>query len=203
MEGPGGYQLFGRTLQMWNTYRQTKEFSNPWLLRFFDQIKFYPVTTEELHDIREKFLYGKFPLTIEDKTFKLKEYKEFLEENKEESNTFQNKRAQAFEDERLMWKEKGLDSFDTKIEASEEKDSLILKDDEEAVESIMSGNIWKIEVKVGDKIKAGEVLVILESMKMEVDVEAEVSGTISQILYKEGDNIESGNILIVIKKDEK
>jgi urea carboxylase len=203
MEGPGGYQLFGRTLQMWNTYRQTKEFSNPWLLRFFDQIKFYPVTTEELHDIREKFLYGKFPLTIEDKTFKLKEYKEFLEENKEESNTFQNKRAQAFEDERLMWKEKGLDSFDTKIEASEEKDSLILKDDEEAVESIMSGNIWKIEVKVGDKIKAGEVLVILESMKMEVDVEAEVSGTISQILYKEGDNIESGNVLIVIKKDEK
>jgi urea carboxylase len=203
MEGPGGYQLFGRTLQMWNTYRQTKEFTNPWLLRFFDQVKFYPVTTDELHDIREKFLYGKFPLTIEDKTFKLKEYKEFLKINEEKSNIFQTKRANAFETERLMWKEKGLDSFDTKVVAVEDKDELILADDEEAIESIMSGNIWKIEVKVGDKVKAGEVLVILESMKMEVEIETEVSGVVSQILYKEGDNIESGNVLVVLKKDEK
>jgi len=203
MEGPGGYQLFGRTLQMWNTYRQTKEFDKPWLLRFFDQVKFYPVTTEELHDIREKFLYGKFPLTIEDKTFKLKEYKEFLEENKEESDAFQTKRQNAFENERLMWKEKGLDSFDTAVVAVDDKDELILENDEEAVESIMSGNIWKIEVQIGDKVDAGEVLVILESMKMEVDIEAETSGVISQILYKEGDNIESGDVLVVIKKDEK
>jgi urea carboxylase len=203
MEGPGGYQLFGRTLQMWNTYRSTKEFTKPWLLRFFDQIKFYPVTTEELHDIREKFLYGKYPLKIEEKSFKLKEYKEFLIENEKESKEFQTQRQKAFQDERLMWKEKGLDSFDTKIEVTEDKDALILADDEEAVESIMSGNIWKIEVKVGDKVEAGEVLVILESMKMEVDIEAEMSGVVSQILYKEGDNIESGDVLVVIKKDEK
>lgn len=203
MEGPGGYQLFGRTLQMWNTYRSTKEFTKPWLLRFFDQIKFYPVTTEELHEIREKFLYGKFPLTIENKTFKLKEYKEFLKENEKESNNFQTKRKKAFEDERLMWKEKGLDSFDTKVEAVVEKNVLVLEDNEEAIESIMSGNIWKIEVEVGDRVKAGEVLVILESMKMEVDIEATISGTISQILFKEGDNIESGNVLVVIKKDKR
>ncbi|XPV67743.1 MAG: urea carboxylase [Halarcobacter sp.] len=203
MEGPGGYQLFGRTLQMWNRYRQTNEFTKPWLLRFFDQVKFYPVTTDELHDIREKFLYGKFPLTIEDKTFKLKEYKEFLQKNKEVSDTFQTKRQKAFEDERLMWKEKGLDSFDTKVVAVDDKDELILADDEEVVESIMSGNIWKIEVKVGDEVQAGDVLVILESMKMEVDIETEVAGTVSQILYKEGDNIESGDVLVVIRKDEK
>ena len=203
MEGPGGYQLFGRTLQMWNTYRSTKEFTKPWLLRFFDQIKFYPVTTEELHEIREKFLYGKFPLKIENKTFKLKEYKEFLKENEKESNNFQTKRKKAFEDERLMWKEKGLDSFDTKVEAVVEKNVLVLEDDEEAIESIMSGNIWKIEVKVGDRVKSGEVLIILESMKMEVDIEATISGTVSQILFKEGDNIESGNVLVVIKKDER
>jgi len=203
MEGPGGYQLFGRTLQMWNTYRETKEFSKPWLLRFFDQVKFYPVTTEELHDIREKFLYGKFPLTIEDKSFKLKEYKEFIKVNEEKSNSFQTKRQKAFQNERLMWKEKGLDSFDTKIEAVVDKDTLILADDEESVESIMSGNIWKIEVKIGDEVQVGEVLVILESMKMEVDIEAQTSGVVSQILYKKGENIESGDVLVVIKKDVK
>ncbi len=201
MEGPGGYQLFGRTLQMWNKFRATKEFEKPWLLRFFDQVKFYPVTNEELEDIRDKFLYGKFSLTIEEKSFKLKEYKEFLEKNKEKSDTFQIKRQKAFEEERQMWKEKGLDSFDTSIEAVMDKDEITLADDEEAVESIMAGNIWKIEVKVGDKIKSGDVLVILESMKMEVEIEAEVSGTVSQILYKEGDNINSGDVLVVIKKD--
>ncbi len=203
MEGPGGYQLFGRTLQMWNTYRETKEFNKPWLLRFFDQVKFYPVTTDELEDIRGKFLYGKYSLKTEEKSFKLKEYKDFLKENEEQSNVFQTERQQSFENERDMWKEKGLDSFDTAIEAVVDKDEIEIADDEEAVESIMSGNIWKIEVKVGKKIEAGDILVILESMKMEVEIEAEISGTISQILYKEGDNIESGDVLVVIKKDEK
>ena len=45
MEGPGGYQFVGRTLQMWNRFQQTPHFKDgkPWLLRFFDQIRFYPV----------------------------------------------------------------------------------------------------------------------------------------------------------------
>lgn len=116
---------------------------------------------------------------------------------------FKQKEKKAFEDERLMWKEKGLDSFDTKVEAVVEKNVLVLEDDEETIESIMSGNIWKIEIEVGDRVKAGEVLVILESMKMEVDIEATISGTVSQILFKEGDNIESGNVLVVIKKDKR
>ena len=50
MEGPGGYQLFGRTIQVWNTYQTSPAFEpgKPWLLRFFDQIQFFPVTAEEL-----------------------------------------------------------------------------------------------------------------------------------------------------------
>ena len=50
MEGPGGYQFVGRTVQMWNRYRQSADFRDgkQWLLRFFDQIRFYPVSAEEL-----------------------------------------------------------------------------------------------------------------------------------------------------------
>src|SRR4029079_3373294 len=46
MEGPGGYQFVGRTVQMWNTHRATAAFEpgTPWLLRFFDQIRFFPVS---------------------------------------------------------------------------------------------------------------------------------------------------------------
>jgi urea carboxylase len=47
MEGPGGYQFVGRTVQMWNRYKQTADFKDgkPWLLRFFDQIRFYQFLT--------------------------------------------------------------------------------------------------------------------------------------------------------------
>lgn len=58
MEGPGGYQLFGRTIQVWNTWRQTPVFDTgkPWLLNFFDQIRFFPVSHEELAEARAAFL---------------------------------------------------------------------------------------------------------------------------------------------------
>ncbi|MGH8333576.1 MAG: carboxyltransferase domain-containing protein, partial [Pseudomonas sp.] len=56
MEGPGGYQFVGRTLQMWNRYREVAAFDGkPWLLRFFDQIRFYPVSADELLRIRRDF----------------------------------------------------------------------------------------------------------------------------------------------------
>ncbi|RXK01243.1 urea carboxylase [Arcobacter sp. CECT 8986] len=203
MEGPGGYQLFGRTLQMWNSFKTTKEFTKPWLLRFFDVVKFYPVSHDELMDIRSKFLFGKYSLKIEEGSFNLKEYKKFLESKKTQIDEFNQMRQKAFNDEKNMWKEKGLDSFKAQDAHHEVKDEIELGDDEEAVESIMSGNIWKMQVKVGDKVKASDVIVVLESMKMEVEIEAELSGTITKILYKEGDNIESGDILVVIKKDEK
>jgi urea carboxylase len=61
MEGPGGYQLFGRTIQVWNTHRQTDAFieGKPWLLRFFDQIRFYPVSAEDLVEWRRDFPTGR------------------------------------------------------------------------------------------------------------------------------------------------
>jgi len=188
---------------MWNSFKQTKEFEKPWLLRFFDVVKFYPVSHDELMDIRSKFLFGKYPLKIEDGTFNLKDYKAFLESKKSEIDDFNKMRQKAFNDEKNMWKAKGLDSFKVEELNHEVKDEIVLAEDEEAVESIMSGNIWKIEVEIGDKVEAGDILVVLESMKMEVEIEAEVSGIVSKILYKESDNIESGDILIIIKKGEK
>src|SRR5208282_3519662 len=80
MEGPGGYQLFGRTIQVWNTYRQTAAFTGgkPWLLRFFDQIRFFPVSHEELADWRRDFPLGRREIRIEREIFRLSEYRAFL-----------------------------------------------------------------------------------------------------------------------------
>lgn len=79
MEGPGGYQFVGRTLQMWNRYREVAAFDGkPWLLRFFDQIRFYPVSADELLRIRQDFPLGRFDLNIEHSQLNLADYQAFL-----------------------------------------------------------------------------------------------------------------------------
>src|SRR3546814_8960131 len=81
MEGPGGYQFVGRTLQMWNRYRALEAFGGqPWLLRFFDQIRFYPVSAEELLKIRRDFPLGRYPLKIEETELCLSDYQDFRSE---------------------------------------------------------------------------------------------------------------------------
>ena len=92
---------------MWNIYRQTTEFSQPWLLRFFDQIKFHPVSEEELKKLRRDFPLGQHVLQIEETEFDLKEYREFLTQNKDSIKSFTDARQQAFEEELQRWKDTG------------------------------------------------------------------------------------------------
>jgi acetyl-CoA carboxylase biotin carboxyl carrier protein len=66
------------------------------------------------------------------------------------------------------------------------------------VEAHITGAVWKIEVAVGDAVAEGDVLVILESMKMEMPVEAEEAGTVSEILVAEGDSVSEGDDLLLL-----
>ncbi|MDH4945072.1 urea carboxylase [Sulfurimonas sp. C5] len=203
MEGPGGYQFVGRTVQMWNRYRQTQDFTGgkPWLLRFFDQIKFYEVSADELHQMREDFPRGRFNLKIEETTFSLKKYKEFLEENDDSIQTFKTTQQDAFEEERQMWERTGLANFTTESADVEKQtmEHIEIADNAEAVESPVQGSLWKVMCKLGDVVEEGEVLAIAESMKMEVDIEAPEHGKITQVLCHEGENIQAGKMLFVIE----
>src|SRR5437660_10422019 len=98
MEGPGGYQFVGRTVQMWNTYRSTPEFEpgTPWLLRFFDQIRFLPVSAGELLELRDAFPRGRYSLKIEHTDFSLKKYHEFLRNTATEAAQFKARQQAAF-----------------------------------------------------------------------------------------------------------
>src|SRR5436189_5668378 len=97
MEGPGGYQFVGRTIQMWNTYRTTREFEpdSPWLLRFFDQIKFFPVTAAELLEMRDAFPHGKYSIDIELTEFNVRNYHTFLSSIKDETAEFKRTQQDA------------------------------------------------------------------------------------------------------------
>ena len=65
--------------------------------------------------------------------------------------------------------------------------------------AIMAGNVWKIVVQVGDKVDAGQDLVILESMKMEIPIAAEEGGFVKEIKVNEGDFVNEGDVLVELE----
>jgi acetyl-CoA carboxylase biotin carboxyl carrier protein len=67
------------------------------------------------------------------------------------------------------------------------------------VKAHITGTVWKIEVKIGDRIEEGTVVSILESMKMEMPVESEVSGTVTAILVAEGQSVTEGAPLVEVE----
>jgi acetyl-CoA carboxylase biotin carboxyl carrier protein len=66
------------------------------------------------------------------------------------------------------------------------------------VEANITGTVWKIEVAVGDEITEGDVVVIMESMKMELPIESEDDGTVAEILVAEGQSVQEGDVLVVL-----
>ncbi|MDU0458766.1 MAG: urea carboxylase [Geobacteraceae bacterium] len=204
MEGPGGYQFVGRTVQMWNRYRQTGQFEagKPWLLRHFDQLRFYPVSHEELQRMRREFINGSFSLKIEEASLGLRDYHAFLAENEREILTAKERQAAAFEAERQRWEASGQAHFVSESadcrEVGEEGE---LVPGCEAVASPVSGVVWKIVVQVGDRVREGDCVVIMESMKMESAVLATCSGVVEQLFCGENAYLNGGRNLLSIRPD--
>jgi biotin carboxyl carrier protein len=67
------------------------------------------------------------------------------------------------------------------------------------VKAELVGNVWKVEARPGDQVEEEDVLIILESMKMEIPVVAPVAGTVKEIRVKEKDVVREGQVLAVIE----
>lgn len=200
MEGPGGYQLFGRTIQTWNPKGATKSFKEgkTWLLDFFDQIRFYLVSPEELLKIREDFLRDRFNVEIEETVFDYGEYEKYLESIKEETKKAKAHQVASFDAEKQMWKEKGLDHFE--VHHQEKSDTIEIPEGAVEVLSNMPGSVWKVQIKEGDIVKKGQAIIIEESMKMETAQLAPCDGKVVGIYVKPGQEVFSGQILAAIQK---
>jgi biotin carboxyl carrier protein len=66
------------------------------------------------------------------------------------------------------------------------------------VRTEVAGSVWKIEVEIGQRVAAGDALVIVESMKMEIPVEAPAAGTVTEIRVAEGDRLAEGAVVVVL-----
>ncbi|CAN7679528.1 urea carboxylase [Pararhizobium sp. LjRoot238] len=200
MEGPGGYQLFGRTIQVWNTWRQTPAFAKgkPWLLNFFDQIRFFPVSHQELTEARAAFPHGGYPVRIEETEFSYAAYEKELQANAESIGRFKATQQAAFDAERQRWKDAGLDSFVSDDGIGEMLDGDIPADCF-GVASSVPGNIWKLLVEPGATVAAGETVAIIESMKMEINISAHAAGRVRDLRAGPGRNVKAGDIIVVLE----
>ncbi|MGN2425427.1 urea carboxylase [Klebsiella sp.] len=202
MEGPGGYQFVGRTLQMWNRYHEVADFAGkPWLLRVFDQLRFYPVSAEELLQIRRDFPLGRYPLRIEHSTLRLAEYQQFLQREAVSIDAFRQHQQRAFNEERERWIASGQAHFDSQEVAAEVDDEAPLQRGQQGVESPISGNLWQVQAAVGSHVRAGDVLVVLESMKMEIPLLAPCDGVVQQMNFQPGASVRAGQRVAVIMEE--
>jgi urea carboxylase len=206
MEGPGGYQLFGRTIQVWNTHRQTDVFTGgkPWLLRFFDQIRFFPVSADELTEWRRDFPAGRRSIRIEESTFRLADYRAFLADNAASIAAFETTRQSAFDAERAAWQASGEFDRVTDLLAEDtpgsEAAAIEVPEGADLIEAPFGGSVWKLLVAPGDTVEAGDVIAVIEAMKMECPLESPASGTIAALYITERQSLQPGTPMLALRR---
>ncbi len=205
MEGPGGYQFVGRTVQMWNSYKATADFEagRPWLLRFFDQVRFYPVEADELLHMRREFPLGRLKLKIEQEEFRLRDYQKFLDDNNAEIQVFRSQQSEAFAEERARWAAQG--EFN---QTEAETDAPVDTEQEippgcAVLRSPATASVWKLETDSGSAVSSGQRVLILEAMKMEIAVLAPQAGQVVNVLCQSGAMVTAGQPLLVYRPQEK
>jgi len=200
MEGPGGYQLIGRTVQVWNHYARGPAFRDrlPWLLRMFDRIQWLPVSAEELVELRADMAAGRGEVAIEDGVFDAAEHLAFLDRERAGAAAFGDTQRAAFAAERAAWQAAG--EFDGRASrpADHAVADLVALPAGTVIPAPLASSVWRIHVAAGDRVVAGEELVTLEAMKMEMPVEAPHDGEVVAVLVQPGATVASGAGVVVV-----
>ncbi|GIE76946.1 urea carboxylase [Actinoplanes philippinensis] len=198
MEGPGGYQFVGRTVQVWSRWR--REPGDPWLLRHFDRISWYPVGAEELLDLRADVAAGRHRLRIEDGAFRLADHEDFLAANAGSIAAFRDTQAAAFGRERDAWAAAG--EFDPRPEppAPPVSGAVTVPDGGVLVEAPFVAGVWRVDVRPGDRVTAGQPLLALEAMKLETVLTAPRDAQVTDVLVTPGSQVAPGSPLLVLGK---
>ena len=207
MDSPGGYQLVGRTIPIWNKFTQNSDFKKgePWLFQYFDQIKFCEVSEEALQEHRKDFAKGLFHLNIRQEMFSLKAYLQFLQTHDTEIKQFKAQQQLSFDEECLLWvqeeaKMREMTKSGSVSTESHLRDTDLEKENTDKITATITGNIWAVLVKTGDLVKAGTRLVTLEAMKMEFHICADEDGIVQTVHCQKGKLVQQGEVLFSIEK---
>ncbi|MEW5314225.1 MAG: hypothetical protein WDW38_005737 [Sanguina aurantia] len=182
--------------------------AKPWLLQFFDQVCFFQVGESELEDMRSRFASGRYELDISEGVFDVAAYNAMVVALQPEVDAIKARQQQA-----------------TEVQLIAETDSLLAlaaldeaagvgalgssgADEEEAynapgllkVLSMFSANVWDIKVAVGQAVRKGDTLLILEAMKMESSILAAADGVVRAVCVAVSQLVGSGSTLVVIEE---
>ena len=202
MEGPGGYQLFGRTIQVWNTWRQTPAFAkaSPGCSTSSTRSASSPSATTELTEARAAFPHGGYPVRIEETEFSYAAYERRTAgaTRRRSPRSRPRSRPPSTPSASAGRKPASTASSATKVRGES------LDGDIPAgcfgVASAVPGNIWKMLVEPGAPVAAGETVAIIESMKMEINVTAHAAGRVRELRAGPGRNVKAGDIIVVLEE---
>jgi urea carboxylase len=170
------------------------------LLRFFDQIRFFPVTAAQLDEWRRDFPYGRRQLEIETGIFRLRDYQRFLDENGASIEEFRARRQAAFEREREEWARAGKLTPESALPDTEvATEPIQVPDGAELVEAPLGGNLWKVHVSAGQTIEKGSVIAAIEAMKTECQVSSPATGIVRAVYVQERQPITPGTPIIALE----
>jgi urea carboxylase len=203
MEGPGGYQFVGRTVQIWNRFRTGGLFrDNPWALRFFDRIEWYPVSAEELLELRAETDAGRGEFETEEGEFSLAEHERFLAENAGEIDAFRAQQAAAFAAEKERWRASG--EFDVRPEPAPvvAAGPIDLPAGAVGVQAPFAATVWQVSAQPGTTLTDGDRVLALEAMKMETAVTAPADGELLEVYVKPGEAVTAGQVLFAVRPDQ-
>lgn len=201
MDSPGGYQLVGRTLPIWNKHLKNPQFQpgQPWLLRFFDQIRYYEVTEAELVAQREAFREGRLQIRIEETVFSLQDHEAFLQKETDAIQAFRTSQQAAFALEVARWQDG--EPLNNSVDPVAVVDELVRTPVRGTpVLTDIAGNIWQLLVKHGQRVQAGDTLMIIEAMKMEFPLTAPCDGFIEALFCQPGNPVLAGDLLCTIHR---
>jgi urea carboxylase len=202
MEGPGGYQFVGRTVPVWSRHRPFRQTTaeRPWLLRFFDQIRFHPVSAAELLDLRADMVAGRGEVRVEETEFDVAAHRRFLAAHAPEIAAFRARQQRAFAEERQRWRDSGeLDRAAQLGDAPATRDVVDHPAPPPGVALVtapFAARVGEVAVGEGDEVGAGEPVAVLEAMKMEVAVPAPTAGTVTWIGCRPGQLVTAGQPLV-------
>ena len=211
MDSPGGYQLVGRTVPIWSGHRQHGAFEPgvPWLLRFFDRIVWEPVTAAELAAARTAFAAGRPAVRVEPGTFRYRDHLDLLAAHADEIAEHRARQSAAFAVERAAWAAAGeLDAVcdapsapgraDGHEVAPDAAHDVELAAGHVLVEAPMVASVWRIEATAGADVRAGDPIVALEAMKLELGVASPSDGRVVRVLVEPGQQVGPGAPLAVV-----
>ncbi len=215
MEGPGGYQFVGRTTQVWNRFRRAGLFAeHPWALRFFDRIEWYPVSAEELLDLRAETEAGRGHVDVADGWFDYGSYTRFLAANAASITAFRARQSAAFAAEKGRWRASG--EFDrAEFDQAEPAaaggggagadgmgEAVRVPAGATAVTAPFIASVWQVDARPGMRVTMGDKLASLEAMKMETIIAAPHDGTVAEVYTAVGTQVAAGQVLLALVPDK-